>query len=112
LGGAIYTDPDLAYYQYFHTEEGPSAQSNFLRYSNPKVDSLLEQGRKEPDFQKRYQIYKEAVEIIDEDMGQITIGLVPNPFAHRNDVKGFEEKEINNDFNYVVGGLSHTWLDR
>jgi peptide/nickel transport system substrate-binding protein len=112
LGGAIYVDPDLAYYQYFHTEKGPSAESNFLRYSNPRVDGLLEQGRKEADFQKRYQIYKEAVEIIDEDAGQITIGLVPNPFAYRTDVKGFEEKQINNDFTYVVGGLSHTWLDR
>jgi peptide/nickel transport system substrate-binding protein len=112
LGGAIYTDPDLAYYQYFHTEKGSTAQSNFLRYSNARVDSLLEQGRREADFQKRYQIYKEAVEIIDEDLGQITVGFVPNPFAYRSDVKGFEEKKINNDFNYVVGGLSHTWLDR
>lgn len=112
LGGATYVDPDLAYYQYFHTENAPIKISNFPRYSNARVDKLLEQGRKEPDFKKRYQTYKEVVEIIQEEVPQITLGFNPYLFGYRSDLKGFKLQTYNDDYNYVVGGLVTTWMDR
>jgi peptide/nickel transport system substrate-binding protein len=112
LGGATYIDPDLAYYQYFRTENAPVKISNFPRYSNPRVDSLLGQGRQEPDFQKRHRIYREIVEILHEEVPQITLGFIPYVYAYGNHVKGFEVQEHNDDFNYAVGGLVVTWLER
>jgi peptide/nickel transport system substrate-binding protein len=112
VGGAMYVDPDLAYYQYFHTDTAPMKISNFPRYSNLRVDRLLEQGRREPDFKKRYQIYKEAVEIIEDEAPQIVLGFNPYLFGYRNNVKDFKLQTYNDDYNYVVGGLVVTWMDR
>lgn len=111
LGGLTYPDPDLAYYQYFHTEQTPIKVSNFPRYSNPRVDKLLEQGRVEPDFQKRYRIYKEFIEIIHEEVPQISLGSNPYVFAYRSYVKGFEVFPDDHFF-YGVGGIGMTWMDR
>jgi len=41
---------------------------NFYGYSNPKLDALLEQGRRELDLQKRGAVYKEAENLMIEDM--------------------------------------------
>jgi peptide/nickel transport system substrate-binding protein len=111
MGGLPYLDPDLAYYQYFHTEKNPIRVSNFPRYSNPRVDRLLEDGRIEPDFQKRYRIYKEVVEILNEELPQITLGYTPYVHGFRTHVKDFDIHP-NNQFFYGVGGLAMTWLDR
>jgi peptide/nickel transport system substrate-binding protein len=111
-GAPIYIDPDLAYFKFFHTEKGPIKLTNPARYSNPRVDSLLEQGRREADFQKRYQMYKEAVEIIHEEAPQITLGFAPAVTAYRSYVKGFEVRRLMGDLFYGVGGFGTTWLDR
>jgi peptide/nickel transport system substrate-binding protein len=111
FGGGTASDPDLTYYTPFHTDNRPKKISNFPRYSNPKVDRLLEEGRIEPDIQKRYRIYKEAVETIHEEVPQITLGFTPYIFAFRSHVKGFEV-EPKGHFFYGLGGLGLTWLDR
>jgi ABC-type transport system substrate-binding protein len=49
----------------------------FARYSNPRVDKLLEQGRKKMDSRKLYQIYREFVEIRHQELPQITLGFTP-----------------------------------
>jgi peptide/nickel transport system substrate-binding protein len=109
-GGAVHPDPDLAYYR-FYTEPGPLKNNNTARYSNPKLDRLLEQGRGAADFQKRYRIYKEAVEILHEEVPQIPLGFVPWVFAYRRQVKGFNVHPDAAYF-YGSGGLGVTWLDR
>jgi peptide/nickel transport system substrate-binding protein len=111
LGGGAAIDPDLTYYESYHTEAGARKINNFARYSNPRVDKLLEQGRTEVDFQKRYRIYKEFVEIIHEEVPQIPLGFRPQFFAFHGYVKGFEI-DPNSFFFYGTGGLGMTWLDR
>jgi peptide/nickel transport system substrate-binding protein len=88
-GGLPDIDPDLAYYQYFHTETGPVRVSNYSRYSNARVDKLLDAGRAELDFRTRYRIYKEIVEILHEEVPQISLAFAPYVFAMRNHVRGF-----------------------
>jgi peptide/nickel transport system substrate-binding protein len=46
---------------------------NFAGYSNPKLDALLEQGRREIDRDKRGAIYKEAEAMMIEDMPVIPV---------------------------------------
>lgn len=111
LGGGAAIDPDLTYYENYHTEAGARKNNNFARYSNPQVDRLLDQGRSEVDPQKRYRIYKEFVELIYEELPQITLGFRPQFVAFHTYVKGFEI-DPNSFFFYGPGGLAMTWLDR
>lgn len=111
FGGSTQIDPDMTYYMFFHTETSPKRVSNFPRYSNARVDKLLEQARIEQDFQRRYRMYKEAVEIMHEELPQITVGFTPYIFAYQSYVKGFQV-DPNGFFFYGPAGLAMTWLDR
>lgn len=51
---------DETLYPYFHTD----GSWNDYHYSNPKVDELLEAGRKETDVEKRKQIYGQVQDIL------------------------------------------------
>ena len=110
-GSSAAIDPNMAYHDDFHTEEGSDKTHNWSRYSNPRVDRLLDQGRAEFDFQKRYRIYKEFLEIIHEELPQIGIGFSRYMFAFHRSVKGFRTNP-DGFYNYAVGGLGMTWLDR
>ena len=109
--GSTNIDPDAVYYRNFHTEKTELRISNYPRYSNPRVDRLLEEGRREADFQRRHQIYKEVVEILLEDVPEIALGFTPYVFAFRSHVHGFDVSPYG-VFYYGLGGLAMTWMDR
>jgi ABC-type transport system substrate-binding protein len=109
-GGRVSPDPDLAYYPTFHTEPGPMKHNNTPRYSNPKLDRLLDMARGETDFQKRFKIYKEVVEILHEEIPQIPLGFTPYVFAYHSRVRGFDIHPAG-DFFFGSGGLAMTWMD-
>ncbi len=58
-GGSIDNDPK----QIWHTDSAKNQGSNFISYSNKKVDKLIDEGRQELDYNKRVKlwnvIYKE-----------------------------------------------------
>lgn len=58
-------DPDL--YTLFHSSQFPPNGQNFVYYSNPEVDRLIEEGRVELDFAKRVEIYHRLHAILAED---------------------------------------------
>lgn len=62
-------DPDRATYRQFHSE-GPF---NSQLYHNPRVDELLELGRREYDHDTSIALYREAQELIVEDCSYIFI---------------------------------------
>ncbi len=57
------TAPDLDLLAYY----GTGGTSNFWKYSNPQVDTLLDQARSEIDQTKRGALYKEFLKLIAED---------------------------------------------
>jgi peptide/nickel transport system substrate-binding protein len=59
-----FIDADEYTYDIFHTK----GWRNFAGYSNPKLDALLEQGRREINTAKRGEIYKKAELMMLEDM--------------------------------------------
>ncbi len=65
LGWGLSLDPDQ--YNIWHSSQQAPGQFNFVGYSNPKVDKLLEQGRAEFDPEKRMKIYHEFAEQLLED---------------------------------------------
>ncbi len=64
LGWSLGLDPDV--YTVWHSKEYPNG-FNFVGYNNPKVDTLLSQGRTEMNRAKRAEIYGEILTILAED---------------------------------------------
>ena len=60
---ADYPDPQDFLDILFHSE----SRNNDTGYSNPEVDSLLEEARGEQDFDKRMELYQQAEEMILDD---------------------------------------------
>jgi peptide/nickel transport system substrate-binding protein len=65
LGWNLDLDPDL--YSLFHSTQWSPKGQNFVFYSNPEVDQLIEQGRIEMNDQKRVEIYHRLHAILAED---------------------------------------------
>ena len=65
--GTVTGDADYGLFALFHTSEHVPDGSNRSFYSNPEVDSLLEQGRSNQDPDEREEIYAQILEIIHEE---------------------------------------------
>ncbi|WP_019536369.1 ABC transporter substrate-binding protein [Paenibacillus ginsengihumi] len=74
--------------------DGPSntykstAALNDMRYNNPRVDELFALGMKETDKEKRFAIYKELQNLIQEDVPLITIYSEKNLIALNKAIEG------------------------
>ena len=62
MGRGTFVDPSLGLSQYFETGVLPR-----IKYSNPKVDQLLEKVRTTADDAKRCEFVREAVDVITGD---------------------------------------------
>jgi peptide/nickel transport system substrate-binding protein len=67
LGWSGRVDPDGNMYSWFHTGGG----NNDMLYSNPQVDSLLEQARASSDQSTRATDYQQAEQLIAQDASYI-----------------------------------------
>lgn len=68
IGNNLTLDPDGA--SIFYKSDG---NFNYMGYSNPTVDQLFEQGKKETDPAKRKAIYDELQRIWQEDLPMLTL---------------------------------------
>ncbi len=69
LGWTLSPDPDI--YTIWHSSQIKEGQYNFVSYDNPRVDMLLEAGRKTFNQKEREKIYKEVHRLIHEDIPYI-----------------------------------------
>lgn len=63
-GGNVESDPK----QIFHSTSSGKGGSNYGSYSNPEVDKLIDEGRRELDPAKRTQLFKKAYTMIADDV--------------------------------------------
>ncbi len=63
IGFLNLTDPDRASYQQFTS----GGTSNYGKYSNPRVDALLERARTDTSTLRRKSLYAEAAKVVSED---------------------------------------------
>ena len=77
-------DPDSNSYAFLHTGSG----LNISKYSNPKVDALLEQARAESDPAKRRAIYGELWTQVQTDLPLIYLWTVRNILGVSRKVQG------------------------
>jgi len=82
-------------------------------YDSPKMNELLAAGRAEVDVAKRKQIYKQVVELVQEDAATIYVLGLPWVEAWRNTVKdyrpGTSPALMMMD---ASDGLNKTWIDK
>lgn len=67
LGWLGNLDPD----EYYYAQQHSGASFNFQKFSNPKVDTLLDQARVETDKARRKELYDQAVKIIVDQASYI-----------------------------------------
>ncbi len=80
-------DADYNQYNLFHsTSHGVPGNHSF--YSNPKVDALIESGRKEKDPQKRKEIYEQAQQIEMDEVPLLPYRSSENLAAIAKNVQG------------------------
>ena len=66
-GGAIDIDPK----QIWHSDSAQNKGANFISYSNPKVDELIDKGRSQLNREKRIKSFKQVYHLIAEDVPYI-----------------------------------------
>jgi peptide/nickel transport system substrate-binding protein len=115
IGGIVYIDPDQNYYPDYHTEKleagKPQDHRNLAWYSNAKVDRLLDEARVEQDIKKRQKLYREAVEILHDEVPQIHMLASPYVFAFQSSLKGLEFEPQGRFFADHIG-LPMAWIDK
>jgi oligopeptide transport system substrate-binding protein len=100
---ADYPDPQNFADVLFHSE----TEQNHGKYSNPEVDALLEQGRGEPDFEKRVELYRSIEQQLIDDAAAIFLWHSrPYYIATKPYVNGYVASPIG------VAQLMNLWIER
>jgi peptide/nickel transport system substrate-binding protein len=79
-------DPDIFEYV-FHSSKFPPNGANRDYYSNPKVDALIDQARREVDQAKRKALYVQVQSILAEDLPYINLWYMDNVLVHTKRVR-------------------------
>lgn len=87
-------DGDYNQYNLFHSDSFGSPGNHFY-YSNPEVDKIIETARKEPNEEKRKELYEQAQTIEKEDAVAIPIRNYENLAVYGNNVKDFWLSPVN-----------------
>ncbi len=97
LGWSISPDPDQ--YDIWYSKKTKEKEFNFVSYSNPEVDDLLEKGRRTYDIEERKKAYFKIQEILAEDLPYIFL-YVPDatPIVHAR-FKGIKPSPIGITYN-------------
>jgi peptide/nickel transport system substrate-binding protein len=88
LGWGLGVDPDQ--YSIWHSSQQAPGKFNFIGYSNPKVDALLDKGREEFDPKKRQKIYHEFAAELYKDMPIVYLSAGYGLSAIHKRVKGID----------------------
>jgi peptide/nickel transport system substrate-binding protein len=81
-------DPDPDQYIAFHSSQAPPRGQNFVFYSNPVADRLMEQARREIDMSKRKDLYWKLHEVLADDQPYTWIVQVSAKWGVNKRVRG------------------------
>ncbi len=82
-------DPDIFEYA-FHSGRMPPKGANRSYYANAEVDRLIDEGRKEPDQEKRKAIYAQVQQVLARDLPYIHLWYLDNVIVHSKRVSHIE----------------------
>jgi peptide/nickel transport system substrate-binding protein/oligopeptide transport system substrate-binding protein len=101
---ADFADPYNFLYTLFHS----NSPGNYTNYSNPQVDSLLEEALRELDPRKRVALYRRAEVLIMEDAPTVNIAYHTLERLFQPYVRGIEVQAMGE----VFTPMYPVWLDR
>jgi peptide/nickel transport system substrate-binding protein len=84
-GESAYVDPNTLILPNFKSGES----GNFVNYSNPGIDALIEQGIATTDQDERARIYQEIQSILLEDLPWVNLFVANQYEAMKTNVKGY-----------------------
>ncbi|WP_141736283.1 ABC transporter substrate-binding protein [Oligoflexus tunisiensis] len=82
------SDPDV-YRKALATSSFPPLGDNRGRYSNPKLDTLLEQGKRAASPEQRLRIYQNVQELVDQDLPLLALWHEDNFAVVNRSLQGF-----------------------
>jgi peptide/nickel transport system substrate-binding protein len=87
-------DPDIFYV--FHSSRFPPNGANRGRYSNPKVDALIDQARREVDQNARKKTYADVQLILADELPYIDLWYLDNVLVHNKRVRNLQLNSAGN----------------
>ncbi len=109
LGFDLDNDPDP--FNVLHSSQWPPRGQNFVYYSNPEVDRLIETARKELDRSKRKEMYWRIHEIVADEQPYTWTIQVSSKWALNKRVRGVELSRGYGLVRWYPGVLSW-WIPR
>ena len=101
-------DPVLGVHRHYGTDQIRKGTHfvNSSRYSNPKLDALLDAGAGEPDAAKRSEAYKQIQQILAEDMPVVNLFELEFLVVYNTKLKGAYGSAMG-----AYGSFREAWLD-
>ncbi|MCK5450649.1 MAG: peptide-binding protein [Candidatus Omnitrophica bacterium] len=99
LGWSLPVDPDI--YAVWHSDSSKEGGLNFVSYSNPEVDQLIELGRGKFDINERAKIYKRIHCLISEDVPYTFLFFPYSTIAVQKRFKGIEPAPAGIGYNFI-----------
>ena len=104
-------DPDPDPFPQFHSSQIPPKGQNFVYYINPDVDKMIEEGRRELDFNKRVKIYQQLHETLAADQPYTWTVQVSVKWVINKRVKNVKESRGWGLFTWYPGEMDW-WIPR
>ncbi len=104
-------DPDPDPFPIFHSSQFPPRGQNFVFYSNPEADRLMEAGRREIDQSKRIPIYRQLHAILADDQPYTWTLEVSSKWAVNTRIRNVKESKGWGLFQWYPGELDW-WIPR
>ena len=98
LGWTIPLDPDA--YDVWHSSKTAPQELNFVNYSNPEVDDMLEKGRSTFDLKERKKYYDLFQEILAEDQPYTFLYIPDDLIIVSNRIRGIKPAPIGIGYNF------------
>ena len=100
-------DADYSLFAQYHSTQAVPTGWNRNGYENPKVDQLLEAGRRSLNQTEREKVYGEVQDILAKDTLWIPVYNTKEIVITRSNVKGYVIHPV--EYNL---GLWKTWIDK
>jgi peptide/nickel transport system substrate-binding protein len=113
-GGDVNPEPNNAYFEDYYTEPGEARARNSSGFSNPEMDRLLIEGKTTINEEKRKQIYRRVVEILNEEVPSISLAFIVRFYGVRPNVQGLRADQTNGNLYHPGGGgwgLPVAWVE-
>lgn len=104
-------DPDPDPFNLFHSTQTPPRGQNFVFYSNPEADRLLEAGRREFKMSERIKIYRQLHQLLANDQPYTWTVQVSSKWAIAKRLRNVQDSKGKGLFGWYPGELGW-WIPR